>query len=115
MDASVDEVRLRGSLNVPLTPATQKHLVSEARRVLKPGGRLFVHVLTAETPFPGTPDLPGPASSVRYTPVVDEPMRLLEEAAFAGIRKIKFDSQPCFVRQGIALRELQLEGFKTES
>jgi catechol 2,3-dioxygenase-like lactoylglutathione lyase family enzyme len=111
-DDSVDEVRLRGSLNVPLSATAQQHLVAEARRVLKPGGRVFVHVLTSERPLPGDPGLPGPAASVRHTPIESEPVQLLEMANFAGVRMVKFDAQPCFVRHGIAMRELQLEGFK---
>lgn len=111
-NGSVDEVRLRGSLNMPLTPAEQQQLVSEARRVLKPGGRLFVHVLTAERPIPGELGLPGPAAAVRHAPREDEPVRLLEGAGFLGVRMVKFDAQPCFARHGIGMRELQLEGFK---
>jgi len=110
-DGSVDEVRLRGSLNMSLAPVEQKRLVGEARRVLKPGGRLFVHVLTAERPIEGNLGLPGPASAVRHAPVEDEPVRLLEGAGFTGVWMVKFDAQPCFVRQGVGMRELQLEGF----
>lgn len=111
-DGSVDEVRLRGSLNMRLDPADQKRLVEEARRVLRPGGRLFVHVLTAERPIAGELGLPGPAAAVRHAPVEDEPVRLLEEAGFADVRMVKFDARPCFVRHGVPMRELQLEGFK---
>jgi catechol 2,3-dioxygenase-like lactoylglutathione lyase family enzyme len=111
-DNSVDEVLLRGTLNVQLPAATQQRLVAEAKRVLRPGGRLFVHVLTAEKPFVGKPDLPGPAAYVQHTPVEDEPVRLVESAGFTNVRMVKFDSKPCFVRQGIGMRELQLEGFK---
>src|SRR5262245_52950487 len=111
-DASVDEVRLRGTLNMPLPATVQRQLIAEAERVLKPGGRIFVHVLTAERRINGELALPGPAAAVRQAPVEDEPVRLLEEAGFTGVRMVKFDAQPCFVRQGVGLRELQLEGFK---
>jgi len=111
-NGSVDEVRLRGTLNMSLPAAVQRQLVDEAERVLKPGGRIFVHVLTAERKINGELGLPGPAAAVRHTPVEDEPVRLLEEAGFTGVRMAKFDAQPCFVRQGIGMRELQLEGFK---
>jgi hypothetical protein len=36
---------------------------------------------------------------------------LLEEAGFTGVRMLKFDAKPCFVRGGVGMRELQLEGF----
>jgi catechol 2,3-dioxygenase-like lactoylglutathione lyase family enzyme len=109
---SVDEVRLRGSLNVPLAVEAQRALVAEAGRVLKPGGRLFVHVLVAERPLPAAPQLPGSAASVRHTPLEAEPVRLLESAGFRGVRMLKFDAKPCFVSHGVGLRELQLEGWK---
>jgi catechol 2,3-dioxygenase-like lactoylglutathione lyase family enzyme len=111
-DGSVDEVRLRGSLNVPLPEEARCRLVAEARRVLRPGGRLFVHVLVAEKPLPGPPQLPGPAAYVRHVPVENEPVRLLEEAGFQGIQLVKFDAKPCFVRDGVAMREMQLVGWK---
>jgi catechol 2,3-dioxygenase-like lactoylglutathione lyase family enzyme len=114
-DGSIDEVRLRGSFNMPLNPAEQRRLVAEARRVLRPGGRVFVHVLTAEKPVAGDPGLPGLAAAVRHTPVEDEPVRLLVEAGFTGVRMTKLDAQPCFVRNGVGMRELQLEGFRPAS
>lgn len=111
-DNSLDEVRLRGTFNVPLPANVQRRLVGEARRVLRPGGRLFIHVLVAEKPLSEPPLLPGPAGRVQHVPLNDEPVRLLEEADLRNIKKLKFDARPCFVREGIALRELQLEGWK---
>ena len=111
-DGSADEVRLRGSLNVPLSAAEQRLLLAEARRVLRPGGRLFVHVLVTDRPLPGPPQLPGPAAHVSHVPLEQEPQGLLEGAGFIGMRQLKFDAKPCFVRGEAALRELQLEGWK---
>ena len=45
-------------------------------------------------------DCPARRRSVRHTPVEEEPVRLLEGAGFTGVRMVKFDAQPCFVRHG---------------
>jgi catechol 2,3-dioxygenase-like lactoylglutathione lyase family enzyme len=111
-DGSVDEVRLLGTFNVPLEEAVKGRLLREAARVLRPGGRLFVHVLVAERPLARPPQLPGPAALVRHTPPEQEPPRLLEEAGFRRVQPLKFDAKPCFVQDGVALRELQLVGWK---
>jgi catechol 2,3-dioxygenase-like lactoylglutathione lyase family enzyme len=110
-DASIDEVRLRGSLNMPLEGAVQERLVREALRVLRPGGRVFAHTLVGDRAL-SRPGLPGPAASVEFVPPESDPMRLLELAGFQGLRLMKFDAKPCFQREGVAMREQQLEGFK---
>jgi len=110
-DASADEVRLRGTFNLPLTDQAKHRLVAEAGRVLRPGGRLFVHVLVGDQPL-ARPQLPGPAAAVQHVPLDKEPQRLLESAGFRDLRLLKFDDKPCFLREGVAMREMQLEGRK---
>jgi catechol 2,3-dioxygenase-like lactoylglutathione lyase family enzyme len=109
-DAAADEVRLRGTFNLPLSEHDRRAVVTETLRVLKPGGRVFVHVLTGESPVEN-PELPGPAGAVRSVPFEGDPVALLEDAGFVGVRMLKFDAKPCFVRGGVAMRELQLEAF----
>jgi SAM-dependent methyltransferase len=110
-DASVDEVRLRGSLNVPLDNTAQQCLARESLRILRPGGRVFAHTLVGEQAL-NAPDLPGPAASVLFVPLESAPLCLLESAGFHALRLVKFDAKPCFQRQGVSMREQQLEGFK---
>jgi catechol 2,3-dioxygenase-like lactoylglutathione lyase family enzyme len=109
-DGSADEVRLQGTFNAALTPEARTRLLTEAHRVLAPDGRLFVHVLTAERTFEGHPDLPGPASVVAHVPVDAEVVASVEAAGFVDVRMVKFNARPCFERQGVPMRELQLEG-----
>ncbi len=111
-DGSQEEVRLRGTFNAPLAEDVKRRLVTEASRVLRPGGRLFVHVLVGDKPLAGPPHLPGPAAAVQYVPLDQEPRLLLELAGFQQLRLLKFDDKPCFQRDGVAMREMQLEGYK---
>lgn len=71
---------------------------------------MFVHVLTGESPV-DNPALPGPAGKVQTVPFEGEPVALLEGAGLVSVRMLKFDTKPCFVRNGVGMRELQLEGF----
>ncbi len=114
-DASVAEVCLRGTFNAPLADDVKRRLLSEVGRVLRPGGRLFVHVLVADKPLAGPPCLPGPAAAVRHVPLDKEPPRWLEEAGFHALRFLKFGDKPCFVVGDVAMREMQLEGYKPSS
>lgn len=110
-DATADEVRLRGTFNLPLSMEQRAKVVAEAVRVLKPGGRLFVHVLTGEQVVEA-PQLPGPAGAVRHVPGESEPLDLLTDAGLSAVRLLKFDAKPCFIRNGVAMRETQIEGRK---
>lgn len=109
-DASLDEVRLRGSFNVPLLENEQRLLLAEARRVLKPKGRLLVRILAGDKTHP-SPSLPGPAAPVRYVPAKDDIMALLAHSGLTGLRLLKYDDKPCFVADGVVMRETHIEAF----
>ena len=113
-DESADEVRLRGTLNMAMDDSERERVIDESLRVLKPGGRMFIHVLAGEEPVDG-PQLPGPAGAVRFVPYEEDPVRLLEAAGLSGVKMLKFDTKPCFVRAGVGMRELQLEGWKVSN
>jgi catechol 2,3-dioxygenase-like lactoylglutathione lyase family enzyme len=111
-DGSADEVSLRGTFNLPLAAEKRRALVADAVRALRPGGRLFVHVLVGEGKVEN-PDLPGPAAQVRSVPSEADPLALMEAAGLVNVRMLKFDAKPCFVRDGVGMRELQLEGYRS--
>jgi catechol 2,3-dioxygenase-like lactoylglutathione lyase family enzyme len=109
-ERSLNEVRLRGTFNVPHDPALRRAMLAECLRVLKPGGRVVLHHLTAERSLPeGCLPLPGPASVVESVPVDTEMLAWLEEGGFCDVRLIKFGSAPSFSVDGVQLRETILQ------
>jgi catechol 2,3-dioxygenase-like lactoylglutathione lyase family enzyme len=111
-DGSLDEVRLEGSFNVRVDSARIDALVAETFRVLRPGGRLVVHALVGDKPFPGQPRLPGMASLVQHVPVETEPLDALKRAGFGGLFYEKLGDVHCFQVNGVELREMRLLGWK---
>ena len=103
-----DEVRLRGSFNVPVSNDEVRSQLAQAFDVLRPGGQIMVHVLTAEEPISGELQLPGPAAHVKYIPVRTELLAALEAAGFVDLQLTTFRSGACFQHDGIPLRETQI-------
>ena len=110
-DGSLDEVRLQGSFNMPLTPEQQHMLLAESQRVLKPGGRLLVRILAGDQPL-SAPNLPGKGAPIQFVPAKDDVVRLIVEHDLHGLRLLKYDDPPCFVAQGVAMRETHIEAFQ---
>lgn len=111
-DESADEVRLRGSFNVPLTAEEQKHLLQESYRILKPGGSILWHTLVADQPLDGPPRLSGPAAWVQHVPLETEGTALLAAAGFVQLHLQKLGATPCFQQAGVEMRECQLTARK---
>lgn len=111
--ASADEVRLLGTFNDRHDPAASARILSEAFRILKPGGALKVHTLVADRAFPGDlPKLPGPAAFVRAIPLEEEVLTAVQATGFHRLELAKFRSDPCFTHEGVQMRELLLTAAK---
>lgn len=111
-DASLDEVVLEGSINARPEDLAFDQLAGEAARVLRPGGQLLVHGLTADRPLEEPPRLPGPASVVEHVPTLDEVLHATEAAGFVGIELLTFGETYCFEHAGATLRETRLRAWQ---
>lgn len=111
-DLSLDEVMLEGTFNALVPPERIAALLADAHRALKPGGKLSVHGLAGDKPFPGAPKLPGMAALVQRVPVETEPLAALLRAGFTGLFYEKLGDIHCFRVNGVELRELRLHGWK---
>jgi len=110
LDASVDEVRLEGTFNVPLASDDQAKLLTEVMRILRPGGKVVIHGLVGDKPFPGEPKLPGLASSVRHVPIEHELEKTLQAAGFENLFYETLSDVNCISQDGVDLRQCLLVG-----
>lgn len=111
-DQTLDEVLLEGTFNAAVPTERITQLLTDAHRALKPGGKVSVHGLVGDKPFPGTPKLPGLAALVQRVPVETEPLGALLRAGFGGLFYEKLGDIHCFSVGGVELRELRLHGWK---
>lgn len=105
---SVDEFLLQGTFNASLEAGERRRLLETVHRLLRPGGQVLVHVLTADRPLPGAPKLPGPAAAVQVAPVDRELLAELAAAGLVEIQLTKFGASPCFRLDGAELRETKI-------
>lgn len=114
-DASLDEVRFEGTFGTKHTDEAIARILQEARRCLKPGGKVHVHNLVANREFSdGMPQLPGPAAVIQYVPLESELAKHLEAAGFVEIHFEKLGDQPCFVMNGVEMREMRLSAWNPQ-
>ena len=111
-DHSLDAVLLEGTFNARLEAGAIAALLADAYRALKPGGKVEVHGLVGDRPFPGAPTLPGLASLVRHVPVETEALEHLNQAGFTGLYYEKLGDIHCFQVNGVELREMRLSARK---
>ncbi len=108
---TLDEARLRGSFNVPMPASERTHLLNEVKRSLKPNGRVVVQVLTGDREVL-SPALTGPAAMVEFVPTKDDLVSQIEAAGFTGVKLTKISDPPCFIKDGVAMRETHIEAWK---
>ncbi len=114
-DGAADRVLLRGTFNTPRSGDEIVRILSEARRVLRQGGRVLAHGLVADSPVDGASlQLPGPAAAVSHVPTESELPDAMGAAGFAGLRLVKLSATPVFRHEGVGLREIRLEGTKLD-
>jgi catechol 2,3-dioxygenase-like lactoylglutathione lyase family enzyme len=112
-DESTDEVVLQGTLNARLSPDAKREALTEVLRILKPGGKLSLHQLTAATPLATLKaPLPGPASIVECVPSAEETAADLAAAGFVDVHFVTLGDGACFHAEGVACRETRLVAAK---
>jgi SAM-dependent methyltransferase len=110
LDGTVDLVRLQGTLNERLPSEEVKRRLREVLRILKPGGRVQMHMLTADRELGDEPlRLPGPAAAVQCVPVDNAVLQLLAEVGFFEPRYAFRATSPCFRIGNAELRETRIE------
>jgi hypothetical protein len=111
-DNSVDEVSLQGTLNMAISAEQIQSLLAEVFRVLKPGGSVLTHNLTADRAVVDRPQLPGPAALVERVLIASTTADALTAAGFQQLDFVKLAPQPCFTVGDVQLRETKLRGIK---
>lgn len=114
-DGTLDEVALQGTFNGPDTAGELKPFLERAANVLKPGGTIFLHCLTADRHLDDVPDLPGPASVVKSVPCLNSLVEAIEAAGFRSVRLTTYRPRACFTAGDAELRETKLEAVKPEN
>ena len=105
---SLDEIRMRGSFNIP-TEVTPASVFADVRRVLRPDGRLQLHFLTSDRPVADSDvKLSGAAAHVRRVPTLSDLLRDLAQAGFVHVKFEKYAATPCFRLGEASLRETML-------
>lgn len=80
-------------------------------RILKPNGRLLVRILSGDQAH-SSPKLTGSGAPIQFVPAKDDIVRLIADANLSGIRLLKYDDPPCFVHEGVTMRETHIEAFR---
>jgi len=113
LDQSVDTVTLGGTLNQRLDGSERSRMLAEVLRILKCGGLLRLHMLTADRDIQDSIiQLPGPASGVKSVPTVKALTEWLESSNFADIDTVFLGKSACFRIGEAELRETRVEAHR---
>jgi len=113
-DESLDEIRLTGTFNAPLTDQERLHILNECLRTLKPGGSVQVHGLIASRKIAGAlPTPPGVAALVKRVPTLDELLAELQSAGLRDVRITKLPEKPAFTAGGTDMHEVKVRAAKS--
>jgi hypothetical protein len=106
-DNSVYSVRLSGTINASPESIDLAHVLAEAFRTLRPGGRLLVHGLAGDRPsLAARGRLPGPAAAVEHVPATREVIEAVRAAGFVGVNLETLSRTAHFTVDGVPMREL---------
>ncbi len=108
-DASVDEIHLQGTFNATTTKPQRLRLLKQCCAALKDTGFVVLHQLTSDQQIDSNQlGLPGAAAAVQQVLPIDDLTAELTGAGFGEIAFTKYGQRPCFVREGVEMRETML-------
>ncbi|WP_417377308.1 ArsI/CadI family heavy metal resistance metalloenzyme [Gimesia maris] len=108
-DASVDEIHLQGTFNAITTKAQRLRLLEQCCVAIKETGFVMLHQLTSDQQIESDQlGLPGAAAVVQQVLPIDDLTAELTDVGFVEIDFQKYGQRPCFVREGVEMRETML-------
>jgi hypothetical protein len=106
---------LQGTFNEKLSAEETARRIRETLRILRPGGIVHMHLLTADRDLGGTEiRLPGPAAAVQAVPIDEHMLRDLAAQGFANAHYALRGASPCFRLGEAELRETRIEAVKPD-